>query len=183
MWRYFTPAAAFLVLGGLFAFALMRIGSGKLDIKEIKSPLLGRPAPAFVLPSVIDPKKLVDSRSLAGKMYVFNVWGTWCGGCREEHPALLAIARTSGIPLIGLDWKDERDDAVRYLGQLGDPYAEVAADADGRTAINWGVYGAPETFLVSAQGIVVEKHIGPLTEAIWQEKFVPHIKAAAGGAQ
>jgi cytochrome c biogenesis protein CcmG, thiol:disulfide interchange protein DsbE len=180
MWRYFVPAGAFLALGGLLAFALVRIGAGKLDVHEIKSPLLGRPAPAFVLPSVTDPATLVDSRALAGKMYLLNVWGTWCGGCREEHAALLTIARTSGVPLVGIDWKDERAAAVQYLGQLGNPYQQVASDADGRVAIDWGVYGAPETFLVSAAGTVLEKHIGPLSEAVWQQKFAPHLTAGGG---
>lgn len=177
MWRYFLPAAVFLALGGVFAFTLMRIGEGKLDVREIQSPLIGKPAPAFVLPSVLEPSRLVDSKSLAGKGYAFNVWGTWCGGCREEHAALMAISRTAGVPIIGLDWKDERPQAQAWLAQLGNPYAEVVSDADGRVAIDWGVYGAPETFLVSPSGTIVEKFIGPLTEAVWQQKFAPHIKA------
>lgn len=177
MWRYFAPAGAFLALGALFAFALMRIGEGKLDIREIKSPLIGRQAPTFVLPSLTDPARQVDSHTLAGKAYVFNVWGTWCGECRAEHSALLAIARQSGLPVIGLDWKDDHQQAVAYLAALGNPYTEVAADNDGRTAIDWGVYGAPETFLVSAQGVVLEKHIGALSLAVWQQKFAPHLRS------
>ena len=177
MWRYFAPAGAFLALGALFAFALWRIDSGKLDIREIKSPLIGKPAPAFVLPSLTDPARQVDSHTLAGKPYLFNVWGTWCAECRAEHAALLAIARSGEVRLIGLDWKDDHQDAVAYLAQLGNPYAEVAADSDGRTAIDWGVYGAPETFLVSADGVVLEKHIGALSMTVWQQKFAPHLKA------
>lgn len=179
MWRNFLPAAAFLVLGALLAFALVRIGSGKLDVHEIKSPLIGRTAPPFTLPSVLEPSRQVASSSLAGHMYVLNVWGTWCAACREEHDALLEIARRGGVPLIGIDWRDERGLAVQYLSELGNPYQEVASDSDGRSAINWGVYGAPETFLVSADGKVLEKHIGPLTAAIWQEKFVPLISRGA----
>ena len=180
MWRYFAPAGAFLALGALFAFALMKIGSGRLDIREIKSPLIGKPAPAFVLPSLTDPARQVDSRTLAGKPYLFNVWGTWSGECRAEHSALLAIARMNRVQLIGLDWKDDHQEAVAYLAALGNPYAEVAADDDGRTAINWGVYGAPETFLVSPEGLVLEKHIGPISDAVWKRKFVPHLKAGGG---
>jgi cytochrome c biogenesis protein CcmG/thiol:disulfide interchange protein DsbE len=180
VWRYFAPAGAFLALGAVLAFALMRIGQGKLDVREIQSPLIGRTAPAFVLPSVTDPGKLIDSRSLAGKAYIFNVWGTWCAACQEEHSELLTIARTAGVPIIGLDWKDDRENAVQYLGQLGNPYQEVASDSDGRVAIEWGVYGAPETFLVSAAGSVLVKHIGAITEKNWQEKFVPHLKTAGG---
>jgi cytochrome c biogenesis protein CcmG/thiol:disulfide interchange protein DsbE len=175
MWRYFAPAAAFLALGALFAFALVRIGSGKLDIREIKSPLIGKPAPAFVLPSLSDPSRPVDSKAFAGKPYVFNVWGTWCPECRAEHSALLALARQGGVPLIGLDWKDDHREAQSYLAALGNPYAAVAVDDDGRTAINWGVYGAPETFLVSADGIVLAKHIGALSMTVWQQKFAPHL--------
>ena len=180
MWRYLGPAAAFIALGALFAFTLLRISQGKLDVHEIKSPLIGRAAPAFVLPSATDPAERVDSRAFAGHAYVFNVWGTWCGGCREEHAALLAIAKNGGVPIIGLDWKDERAVAVRYLAELGNPYQQVAADADGRTAIDWGVYGAPETFLVSSTGIVLEKHIGPISLDVWQRKFVPFLKAGGG---
>jgi len=176
MWRYFAPAGAVLALGALFAFALWKIGAGKLDIREIKSPLIGKPAPAFVLPSLTEPGRQIDSHTLAGKPYLFNVWGTWCGECRAEHSALLAIARMNSVRLVGLDWKDDHQEAVAYLASLGNPYAEVAADNDGRTAINWGVYGAPETFLVSADGIVLEKHIGAISMAIWQQKFAPHLK-------
>jgi len=179
MWRYFVPAAAFVGLGGLLAFALVRIGTGKLDVHEIKSPLIGRAAPAFDLPSVTDPNRRLDSHSLAGRTYLVNVWGTWCAACRDEHESLLQIARSGRVPLIGIDWRDERALAVSYLGQLGNPYTEVVSDADGRVAINWGVYGAPETFLVSAAGVVLEKHVGPLSAEVWQRKFMPHL----GGAQ
>ncbi len=180
MWRYFVPAAAFVALGGVLAFALVRIGSGHLDVHEIKSPLLGKAAPAFALPSVADPAKRVDSRNLAGHAYLLNVWGTWCAACEEEHPALISIAQSGGVPLIGIDWRDNREEAVRYLAQRGNPYQEVGSDEDGRAAIEWGVYGAPETFLVAANGRVLVKHIGPLTGDVWKQKFVP-LLAAAGG--
>ena len=180
MWRHLAPAAAFLALGGLFAFALVRISQGKLDVHEIKSPLLGRPAPTFVLPSVTDPTRLVDSKALAGRMYVVNVWGTWCGGCREEHSALMAIAHSTTVPIIGIDWKDDGQQARLYLAQLGNPYQQVAADSDGRIAIDWGVYGAPETFLVSSTGVVLQKYVGPLSEALWAEKFGRYLQAGGG---
>lgn len=180
MWRYFIPAAAVLVLGGVLAFALVRIGSGHLDVHEIKSPLLGKPAPGFALPSVMDPAKRVESRALAGRVYLLNVWGTWCAACRDEHEALIAIARSRRVPVIGIDWRDDREEAVRYLSELGNPYSEVGSDADGRAAIEWGVYGAPETFLVAADGRVLVKHIGALTNAVWNEKFVPLLGRAGG---
>lgn len=180
MWRYFLPAGAVLALGALLFFALFRIGSGKLDVHEIKSPLIGKAAPGFALPSVTDPTRQVESRALAGKMYLVNVWGTWCAACAEEHEALLSIAAAHEVPVIGIDWRDDRDAAVSYLAQRGNPYQEVASDADGRVAINWGVYGAPETFLVSPEGTVIEKFVGPLTDDVWKERFAPHLKQ--GGA-
>jgi cytochrome c biogenesis protein CcmG/thiol:disulfide interchange protein DsbE len=180
MWRYFAPAIAVLALGALFYFALHRIGRGELDIREIKSPLLGKPAPAFALPTLQDPARIVDSRTLAGRPYLLNVWGTWCNECRAEHATLVELSRTGGVPIIGLDWKDDRQDATAYLAQLGNPYAETLVDNDGRTAINWGVYGAPETFLVSADGRVLAKHIGALTLGVWQRKFAPHLAPGGG---
>ena len=152
MWRYFAPAAAFLVLGALFAFALVRIQNGTLDVREIKSPLIGKPAPVFTLPLVTDPTQTFDSRTLAGKTYIVNVWGTWCPACREEHESLLQLARTTGVPFIGIDWKDEGPMAQQYLAQ---------------------------TFLVSPQGIVLAKHAGALTEAVWAEKFAPLVGTGA----
>jgi cytochrome c biogenesis protein CcmG/thiol:disulfide interchange protein DsbE len=179
MWRYLGPAVAFLALGALFAFALMRIQNGTLDVRAIQSPLIGKPAPTFSLPLVTDPAQSFDSKALAGRTYVVNVWGTWCPACREEHESLLSLARTTGVPFIGIDWKDDGAAARQYLMQLGNPYQTVVADADGRVAIDWGVYGAPETFLVSPAGTVLAKHAGALTEAVWAEKFAPLL--AQGG--
>ena len=180
MWRHFIPAVGFLAFGALFAFALVRIGQGKLDVHEIKSPLIGKPAPGFALPSVTDPTRRIDSKALAGRMYAVNVWGTWCAGCREEHSALMAIARSTALPIIGIDWKDDSAQARQYLAQLGNPYREVVADSDGRVAIDWGVYGAPETFLVSPAGVILAKYIGPLSEALWAEKFGRFLQAGGG---
>jgi cytochrome c biogenesis protein CcmG/thiol:disulfide interchange protein DsbE len=180
MWRHLLPAVLFVALGALFAFALVRIGSGKLDVHEIPSPLIGKPAPAFRLPSVLDPALPVDSHALAGHPYVVNVWGTWCPECRAEHGALLELARTTGVPFIGIDWKDDHAAAVQYLAGLGNPYRAVAADDDGRVSIDFGVYGAPETFLVSRDGHILAKHIGAISGEVWREKFAPALAAAGG---
>jgi cytochrome c biogenesis protein CcmG/thiol:disulfide interchange protein DsbE len=181
MWRYLAPAGAFLLLGALFALALLRIQHGDLDVREIKSPLIGKAAPTFTLPLVLEPSQTFDSKSMAGKPYIVNVWGTWCPACREEHESLLQLSRITGVPFIGIDWKDDGPAAQQYLRQLGNPYQTVVADAEGRIAIDWGVYGAPETFLVSHDGKVLAKHAGALTEAVWAEKFAP-LLAQQGGA-
>jgi len=175
MWRYLGPLAGFGVLVVFFFFGLQR------DPSAIPSPLIGKPAPAFTLPSVRDPAKQVSNADFRGRPYVLNVWGTWCVSCREEHEVLLQIARNNAVPLIGLNWKDDRDLAIRWLDQLGDPYVTSVFDPEGRVAIDWGVYGAPETFLVSADGRVLHKHTAPLTLEIWQRDFVPKLAAAASG--
>jgi cytochrome c biogenesis protein CcmG/thiol:disulfide interchange protein DsbE len=113
---------------------------------------------------------------------VLNVWGTWCGGCRQEHETLMEIARTGAVPLIGLDWKDDRAAAQQWLSTLGNPYAVVASDAEGRVAIDWGVYGAPETFLIGPDGKVLFKHIAPMTMEVWTKEFLPRIQAANAGS-
>lgn len=172
MWRYITPLVVFAALVGFFVIGLER------DPRVVPSPLIGKPAPAFVLPSLEDPGRQVDSGDYAGRVWVLNVWGTWCGGCREEHDVLLAIAREGNVPIVGLNWKDDRDQARRWLTQLGDPYVETAFDVEGRVAIDWGVYGAPETFLVDTKGTVLHKHLAPLTLEIWQRDFVPLIEGA-----
>lgn len=169
MWRYLLPVGVFAVLIGFFYFGLNR------DQETLPSPLIGKPAPQFELPRLEDPSKTISNRDFAGKPYVLNVWGTWCPGCRQEHEALIEIARRNEAPIIGLDWKDDRALAQRWLRELGDPYVATAFDGDGRVAIDWGVYGAPETFLVDERGIVVHKHVGPLTVAIWERDFMPKL--------
>lgn len=173
MWRYLLPGLLFVALGAVFAFTLTKIGRGELDVRQIQSPLIGKPAPTFELTSLDDPTRMVSSAKLAGRPYLLNVWGTWCFACREEHAALLEIASQGVVPIVGLNWKDEREPAKEWLARLGDPYSDVAFDQEGRVAIDFGVYGAPETFLVSPQGVIMAKHIGPMTPEIFRTKFVP----------
>jgi cytochrome c biogenesis protein CcmG, thiol:disulfide interchange protein DsbE len=177
MWKFVLPGAAFVALAVLFAFGL----NPNRDIHALPSPLIGKPAPLFSLGDVLDPAHTVSNAALKGQVYVLNVWGTWCVACREEHEALLAIARERVVPIIGLDYMDEREKAKQWLAQLGNPYQAVAFDTDGRTAIDWGVYGAPETFLVDAQGRVVYKFISPMTPEVWEHEFLPRIQAARRG--
>ncbi len=169
--RFAIPIVVFLLLVVVFSFGLFN------DPRELPSPFLGEQAPAFAVESLTEPGRIVGSADYAGKMALVNVWATWCGGCRQEHPFLMQLARTDAIQIYGINWRDNREEALGWLRQLGDPYEFSAYDADGRVGIDWGVYGAPETFLVSPEGIVLHKHLGPLTAAIWQEDFVPLIEA------
>jgi cytochrome c biogenesis protein CcmG/thiol:disulfide interchange protein DsbE len=188
--KFAIPAIVFLALFGVFWLMLNRAGSGEYNAREFKSPLLGKPAPQFRLPSVDDPAKFVDTKEFAGHPYVLNVWGTWCVECRQEHPTLMAIARQNLVPIVGLDNKDDLEQAQRWLSALGNPYTASAFDSEGRVGIDWGVYGAPETFLIDAEGIVVYKYISALTMDVWEREFVPRIQHSLanttnkkGGAQ
>ncbi len=177
--RFLLPLGAFAVLVLVLAIGIKHAP----DKGTIASPLIGKPAPQFSLPSLTDPQRVIRNADLKGRWYLFNVWGTWCGGCRLEHPVLLEVSRSHAVPLIGLDWKDEDAQALAWLQQLGNPYEQIAVDREGRTAIDWGVYGAPETFLVNAQGIVVYKFIGPLTLEAWQREILPRLSAGAASAE
>jgi cytochrome c biogenesis protein CcmG/thiol:disulfide interchange protein DsbE len=178
MWKFLLPFAAFVALVVLFAFGL----NPKRDIHALPSPLIGKPAPTFALTDVVDPKRVVSTDALKGQVWVLNVWGTWCYACRQEHEALLAIAGQHAVPIIGLDYMDDREKAKQWLEQLGNPYTAVAFDTDGRTAIDWGVYGAPETYLVDAKGKIIFKFISPMTPEVWEKEFLPRIAAARSGA-
>jgi cytochrome c biogenesis protein CcmG/thiol:disulfide interchange protein DsbE len=174
MWKFLLPFAAFVALVVLFAFGL----NPNRDIHALPSPLIGKPAPEFALTDVLDPKRIVSNTTLKGQVYVLNVWGTWCFACRQEQEALLSIAQRHEVPIIGLDYRDERGKATQWLQQLGNPYTEVAFDGDGRTGIEWGVYGAPETYLVDTHGRVIFKFISPITQEVWEHDFLPRIAAA-----
>lgn len=174
--RFLVPALAFAVLVGFFVVGLRQ------NPGEIPSPLIGKAAPAFSLESLENPTQNVGPTDFAGRAWIMNVWATWCGGCRQEHEALLAIARDNQVPIMGLNWRDDRALALSWLVELGNPYVSVAFDPEGRTAIDWGVYGAPETFLISAEGVVLKKRIGVMTPEIWQREFVPLLQVKAGGS-
>ncbi|MEY2918952.1 MAG: hypothetical protein RL261_257 [Pseudomonadota bacterium] len=175
MLKFGVPLALAALLGVFLFVGLQR------DPSYVPSPLIGKQAPEFTLPSLQDPNYPVASKELAGKTWVLNVWGTWCSGCREEHETLVAISKTGTVPIIGLDWKDDSAAAQDWLRQLGNPYAAVAFDPEGRVAIDWGVYGAPETFLIGPDGKVLFKHIAPMTLEVWNKEFLPRIQAANAG--
>lgn len=173
MLKYLLPVGLFAALVGFLYYGLGR------DKETLPSPLIGKTAPIFELPQLEDPAKKFSNAELAGKPYLLNVWGSWCIGCRQEHGALLEIARRGQIPLVGLNWNDDREAAMNWLQQLGNPYAVNAFDGEGRVAIDWGVYGAPETFLIDANGKVIKKHIAPITVEIWEQEFVPLLPQAS----
>jgi len=177
MWRYLIPGAVFALLVAVFAVGLYR------DPGYVPSPLIGKPAPQFSLPRLDDPEKTLQRSDLLGKVSLVNVWGTWCSGCRQEHETLLALAQDGAIPIYGINWKDDPALARQWLQQLGNPYAAVGVDEEGGAAIDWGVYGAPETFLIGADGTVLYKHIAPMTLAAWRDEFVPRIAAAQSGTK
>lgn len=172
--KLYLPLAGFLFLVGLFGFGLW--WNSTHDPNLVPSPLIGKPAPDWKLPLLYDPAHTLDKAQMLGRPYIINVFASWCFACADEHPVLMAYGRDLGLPLIGYDYKDTRADALAWLRQHGDPYSQVVADNSGRTAINFGVYGAPETYLISAQGIILWKHIGPLTPRVIREELVPRLR-------
>jgi cytochrome c biogenesis protein CcmG/thiol:disulfide interchange protein DsbE len=170
MLRFLIPLALFIVLGGFLAAGL------KLDPREVPSPLIGKPAPAFTLPRLDDPAKLVKRDDMLGKVWVLNVWASWCTPCRAEHPLVVDFVKRTGVPVYGLNYKDQPAAANAWLKQLGNPYVATLVDADGRAGIDFGVYGVPETFVIDKQGVVRFKQIGPLTEEAIRTKLEPKLK-------
>jgi cytochrome c biogenesis protein CcmG/thiol:disulfide interchange protein DsbE len=161
---FLLPVLVFVVLAGLF---LVRLGGD--DPSKLPSALINKPAPAFTLPPLEglvangQPVPGLSSEDLKGKVTVVNVWASWCAPCRQEHPLLVDLAKDPSIRVVGINQKDDPDNARRFLGSLGNPYAAVGADRNGRASIDWGVYGVPETFIVDPDGMIRYKHIGPLT--------------------
>ena len=175
MSRFLVP------LGFIVLVVFLGIGL-KLDPKEIPSPFIGKAAPAFNLVSLQDANKMIQPADYKGQVWLLNVWATWCVACRAEHQTLVNIAKQNIVPIVGLNYKDESDLAIRWLKQLGDPYVAVAVDADGRAAIDYGVYGAPETFVIDKKGIIRYKHIGPINPQSWQQKILPLLQQLNGEA-
>lgn len=167
--RYLVPLALFAVLAAFLYRGL------SLDPKLVPSPLIGKPAPSFSLPKLKDPDATLSNADLRGKVWVMNIWATWCSACRAEHEVLLRLAQGGKISIYGLNYKDNRPAAIQWLQRLGDPYVANAFDEHGRVGIDWGVYGAPETFIIDKQGIIRYKHIGPLTIDVVNNEILPLI--------
>lgn len=165
--RYLAPLAIFALLVAFLYRGL------SLDPKLVPSPLVGKPVPAFTLTRLDNPAVNISDADFKGKVSLLNVWATWCVSCRQEHETLVQLARTGLVEIYGLNYKDNREDANRWLSQLGNPYVANAFDSDGRVGIDWGVYGAPETFIIDREGIIRHKHIGPLTDEIINDEILP----------
>ena len=169
--RFVLPLAAFALL-----LIVLIVGLRHAPEKGvIVSPLLGKSAPQFTLPDLLDEQNPLRTDALRGHWSLVNVWGTWCEECRVEHATLLQIKEQGRVPIIGIDWKDDDAQARSWLTEMGNPYDHVGADREGRVAIDWGVYGAPESFLVNPAGTVVYKHVGALSPQIWAQEFLPHL--------
>ena len=167
--KFLIPLLLFVVLVGFLAVGLNR------DPHEVPSPLINKPAPAFKVPQLGQPNKTFSPSSMKGQVWVLNVWASWCVACREEHPILVDLSKAQVAPLIGLDYKDKREDALAMLERQGNPYVLSAFDANGRVGIDYGVYGVPETYVIDRSGIIRFKHIGPLTPQILNQKIYPLI--------
>lgn len=179
MWKRWLPLILFGALAMLL-FAGIRLNQTR-DPEAIPSPLIGKPIPAFALPTLHDPARIVKSEDLRGAPFLLNVWGSWCPECRVEHPLVEALSRSGRLRVIGYNYKDAPDDAKRWLQQFGDPYSLILADESGRSAIDFGIYGAPESFLVDADGVVRFKHVGALTPQVIERDILPLV--GVGSAQ
>ncbi len=174
--KRYLPLGIFVVIAAFLAIGLF------LDPREVPSPLINKPAPAFSLPQLHQPRQTFSRDDMKGKVWLLNVWASWCVACREEHPVLVELARSGAVPIVGLNYKDERRDGLRWLAQFGDPYRLSAYDYDGRIGIDYGVYGVPETFLIDKNGIIRYKRIGVVTPEILRDKILPLVRELNGNA-
>ena len=172
--RFLIPLGLFVVLVAFLAVGL------KLDPREVPSPLIGKPAPKFALPLLANPNQTMRREDLLGKVWILNVWASWCAACRDEHPLLGEYSRAKRVPIYGLNYKDTRDAGQQWLARFGNPYDASLFDQDGRVGIDWGVYGVPETFVVDREGTIRFKHIGALTPAILRERIEPLLRQLNG---
>ena len=170
MKRALIPFAIFLIMVGFLFKGLF------LNPREVPSPLVGKPAPAFSLPRLDQPAKQFSPKDMLGQVWLFNVWASWCGACRDEHPLLVALAKTGLVPVVGMDYKDTATEAEQWLTERGNPYLLSAVDTDGRVGIDYGVYGVPETYVIDKAGVIVYKQIGPVTLESLRDDILPLVK-------
>ena len=174
MARFLIPLAVFIVLVGFLAIGL------KLNPREVPSPLIDKPAPAFQLTRLDDPARTIRPEDLRGKVWLLNVWASWCVACLQEHPVLVDFSRSGLVPIYGLNYKDKPDAATAWLGKNGNPYTLSIVDADGRVGIDYGVYGVPETFVIDQQGVIRYKQIGPVTPEVLNDTIIPLVRKLQG---
>jgi cytochrome c biogenesis protein CcmG/thiol:disulfide interchange protein DsbE len=174
MKRFLLPLAVFLLLVGFLAVGL------RLDPRKVPSPLVGKTAPEFSLPHLHEPKKVFSPKDMVGQVWLLNVWASWCGGCKDEHPVLMRLAGGGEVPIYGMDYKDRQEDARAWLRQWGNPYPITAVDETGRVGIDYGVYGVPETYVIDRTGVIRYKQIGPLTDEVVERKVLPLVKELRG---
>jgi len=170
MLKYLIPLALFLVLVVFLAIGLTR------NPQELPSALIDKPAPTFRLPQLKQPDKTFSAEDMRGKVWMLNVWASWCVACRDEHPFLFEYQKSGAVPIYGLNYKDRPEDALGWLGELGDPYLLSAVDLDGRVAIDYGVYGAPESYIIDKTGTIRLKHVGPVMPDVWEKKILPLVQ-------
>jgi cytochrome c biogenesis protein CcmG/thiol:disulfide interchange protein DsbE len=171
--KFAIPLAIFILLAAFLAVGLTR------DPREVPSPFIGKPAPAFRLEQLHDRKLAFTPEDMKGKVWMLNVWASWCVSCRVEHPLLVEMSRQGIVPIVGLNYKDARDDGVKWLTKFGNPYSLSAYDVDGKVGIDYGVYGVPETFVIDRNGVIRYKQIGPITPEALEKKILPLLKSLA----
>jgi len=167
MMRFILPFVVFMIVAAFLYVGL------SLDPREVPSPLVGKAAPAFTLPQLRDPSKKFSPQDMKGKVWLLNVWASWCSACKEEHLVLMDLSRQNLVPIYGMDYKDKREDGLAVLREAGDPYTLAVSDIEGRIGIDYGVYGVPETYVIDKQGIIRYKQIGPVTAQNLRDKIIP----------
>jgi cytochrome c biogenesis protein CcmG/thiol:disulfide interchange protein DsbE len=168
--KYVIPLVIFAALAAFFAVGLTK------DPREVPSPLIDKPAPAFKLAELHDASKVFAPEEMKGKVWMLNVWASWCVSCRVEHPLLVDMSKRNQVPIVGLNYKDTRDAGLKWLDKLGNPYVLSAYDVEGKVGIDYGVYGVPETFVIDKQGVIRYKQIGPITPEAWDKTILPLIR-------
>jgi cytochrome c biogenesis protein CcmG/thiol:disulfide interchange protein DsbE len=168
--RYVVPLLVFIALVAFFAVGLTR------DPREVPSPFIDKPAPPFRLETLHQPDRIFTPDDMKGKVWLLNVWASWCASCRIEHPLLVEMSRRNVVPIVGLNYKDKREDGTQWLAKHGNPYSVSAFDLEGKVGIDYGVYGAPETFVIDKQGVIRYKQIGPITPEALEKTLLPLIR-------
>ncbi len=179
--RYLIPFGIFMAIMAIFVLGLYRMGEDPNFTRNVPSVLIGKQAPEIVLPDLFDPSKTVSSSSMSGQVWVLNVWATWCPECWREHAFLVHLARNEGVKLFGIDWRDDAAAAKRFLVDKGNPFTAVGFDAESRSIMDWGVYGAPETFVIDKQGVVRWKKAGAMTRELWESELKPLLQKLEKG--